>query len=408
MRPRLLRRASSEPARSRSEAAGPVGSDGDTPSAGRRRAAAGADEEARSILQQLDLAFTSRRTAGDDAARPHAGRRAPRRGRDRAAKKLRKEHDPVRADDVHRRVAADRPEPDRAGHAQLGQLRRDERPHRRARDPAEQRPVHPRRRAGRHLAVRRGDRDVVGRRRATRRRRRSARSRSRRRTTRSSTPAPARAPSRATRTSATASSSRPTAATPGRTSRTTSTSSGVAMSRIVVDPTEREPRLRGGPARPRRRAPHQPDRAHEVRRLGVEGRRRQLEAASRRSKDTLGATDLEIDPLNPKILYSSFWGDAIYKSTDGGKKWTPVMTASRSPTTRATQTRFSIAISHPSADERRHVLYAGFDWVDGDGHHQSRVFKSTNGGGSWTMLPGRLRRRHRRGLLRRRSAPTTT
>ena len=33
------------------------------------------------------------------------------------------------------------------------------------------------------------------------------------------------------------------------------------------------------------------------------------------------------------------------------------------------------------------MLYAGFDWVDADGYHKSRVFKSTNAAGSWTMLP---------------------
>ena len=38
-----------------------------------------------------------------------------------------------------------------------------------------------------------------------------------------------------------------------------------------------------------------------------------------------GATDLEMDPLNPSILYASFWGDAIYKSTDGGHTWAPIM-----------------------------------------------------------------------------------
>jgi hypothetical protein len=50
-------------------------------------------------------------------------------------------------------------------------------------------------------------------------------------------------------------------------------------------------------------------------------------------------------------------------------------------------TRFAISVSHPSAASPA-VLYAGFDWVDGDGHHPSRVFKSTNGGDSWTILPG--------------------
>ena len=29
----------------------------------------------------------------------------------------------------------------------------------------------------------------------------------------------------------------------------------------------------------------------------------------------------------------------------------------------------------------------GFDWVDATGPHLSRVFKSTNGAASWTILP---------------------
>ena len=48
-------------------------------------------------------------------------------------------------------------------------------------------------------------------------------------------------------------------------------------------------------------------------------------------KRVLGAKDPprrdrpRIDPQNPNVLYASFWGDAMYRSTDGGKKWTPIM-----------------------------------------------------------------------------------
>ena len=112
----------------------------------------------------------------------------------------------------------------------------------------------------------------------------------------------------------------------GERSRTTSTSTASRSSRIVVDPTNPDHVYVGGPARSRRRPPDEPARAHDS---SASGSRRT--AASSGSciqeapKDNLGATDLEIDPQNPKILYSSFWGDAIYKSTDGGKKWKPIM-----------------------------------------------------------------------------------
>ncbi|MDP9281365.1 MAG: hypothetical protein M3P38_04625 [Chloroflexota bacterium] len=98
-----------------------------------------------------------------------------------------------------------------------------------------------------------------------------------------------------------------------------------------------------------------------------------------------GATDLELDPRSPQTLYASFWGDAIYKSTNGGASWAPVMNGLPVANYAAHQTRFSIAISHPAGAGA--TLYAGFDWEDATGDHPSRVFKSTDGGANWVMLP---------------------
>ncbi|MFI5706718.1 hypothetical protein [Kribbella sp. NPDC051620] len=96
-----------------------------------------------------------------------------------------------------------------------------------------------------------------------------------------------------------------------------------------------------------------------------------------------GATDLEIDPRNPNVLYSSFWGDAIYKSTDAGRHWAPIMTGLPAVDYAATATRFSLGISHPAGHGT--VLYAGFNWSD----QPARVFKSTNEGASWSITaPG--------------------
>ncbi len=160
---------------------------------------------------------------------------------------------------------------------------------------------------------------------------------------------------------------------------------GVSMSRIVVDPTNADHvyaavlRGRGGA---RRVSPPDPTKfgVWESKDGGVNW------ALIQKVKDNFGATDLEMDPQNPLILYSSFWGDAIYKSTDGGKKWKQVMTGLPIADYAGAQTRFSIAISHPSPAGSG-TLYAGFDWIDGAGHHPSRVFKSTDGAASWTMLP---------------------
>jgi uncharacterized repeat protein (TIGR01451 family) len=103
-------------------------------------------------------------------------------------------------------------------------------------------------------------------------------------------------------------------------------------------------------------------------------------------KDSLGATDLEIDPLNSQILYSSFLGDAIYKSTNGGASWAKVMNGLPNALYESGQTRFSITIAHPSAASPA-VLYAGFDWYDAatGAHKGSRVFKSTDAAASWSI-----------------------
>jgi photosystem II stability/assembly factor-like uncharacterized protein len=102
---------------------------------------------------------------------------------------------------------------------------------------------------------------------------------------------------------------------------------------------------------------------------------------------TNGATDLELDPQTPSTMYASFWGDKIYKSTDAGVHWTPIMNGLPAGADyAAAQTRFSISLSHPEGQAA--VLYAGFDWIDADGHDQpAHVFKSTDEGASWAVLP---------------------
>jgi uncharacterized repeat protein (TIGR01451 family) len=101
-----------------------------------------------------------------------------------------------------------------------------------------------------------------------------------------------------------------------------------------------------------------------------------------------GATDIEIDPVSPNILYASFWADAMYKSTDGGHTWAPIMGGLPAGADYVTgATRFSIGLSHPAGHSA--VLYAGFDYFDANGNHQpGSIWKSTNEGASWAPLPG--------------------
>lgn len=161
---------------------------------------------------------------------------------------------------------------------------------------------------------------------------------------------------------------------------------GVATTRIVVDPTNPNhvyaavSRGRGG-ARRTSPAIHSRFGVWESKNGGADW------ALIQEVKDNLGATDLEIDPLNAQTLYSTFWGDAIYKSTNGGASWAKVMTGLPVADYAGNQTRFSIGISHPSAASPA-TLYAGFDWIDAAGkYHKSRVFKSIDAAASWTMLP---------------------
>ena len=133
---------------------------------------------------------------------------------------------------------------------------------------------------------------------------------------------------------------------------------GVSISRVVVDPTNANHlyvsvlRGRGGA---RRVTPplHSRFGIWESKDGGVSW------TLLREVPEANGATDLEIDPLNPSILYASFWGDAIYKSTDAGKTWAKIMNGFPAGADFAgAATRFSIAISHPSSAHPA-VLYAG-------------------------------------------------
>src|SRR5262249_6467473 len=105
-------------------------------------------------------------------------------------------------------------------------------------------------------------------------------------------------------------------------------------------------------------------------------------------QETNGATDIEIDPQSPNTLYASFWADAIYKSTDAGKHWSPIMTGFPAGADYVTpQTRFSISLSHPAGTAQA-VLYAGFDYNDAGGQRQpARIWKSTDAGAHWSILP---------------------
>ena len=105
------------------------------------------------------------------------------------------------------------------------------------------------------------------------------------------------------------------------------------------------------------------------------------------SDEIHGATDLVMDPQNPKVLWASFWGDGIYRSTDGGHTWASAMGTLPTGNFVEGGTRFSLGISHPSGSAAA-TVYTGFDYFDSsDAYHQSRIYKTTDDGVTWDATP---------------------
>ncbi len=103
------------------------------------------------------------------------------------------------------------------------------------------------------------------------------------------------------------------------------------------------------------------------------------------SKDA-GCVDLAMDPTNPRVLYASFWnvrrqpwtmdsggpGSGIWKSTDGGDSWTEITRNEGLP--RGTIGISGITVSPSNPDN----VYAIVEAEDGG------VFRSRDAGKSWT------------------------
>lgn len=104
--------------------------------------------------------------------------------------------------------------------------------------------------------------------------------------------------------------------------------------------------------------------------------------------DKAGAIDLVIDPVNPNNLYAGFWevyrkpwtlesggeGSGLFKSTDGGDTWTEITRSPGLP--RGMIGKVGITVSPVNPDR----LWAIIEAEDGG------VFRTDNGGRTWTKV----------------------
>ena len=103
-----------------------------------------------------------------------------------------------------------------------------------------------------------------------------------------------------------------------------------------------------------------------------------------------GATDLDIDPKNPDILYATLWShrrypdffdsglngnSGVYKSTDGGKTWNKI----HQGLPKETLGRMAIAVAPGNGE----VIYLTVECKSKEG---KGLYLSTDQGGSWTKV----------------------
>jgi len=113
--------------------------------------------------------------------------------------------------------------------------------------------------------------------------------------------------------------------------------------------------------------------------------------------DKAGAIDLALDPNNPRILYAGFWeasrtphslssggpGSGLFKSTDGGDSWTEISRRKGLP--QGVQGKIGVVVS-PAQPDR---VWAIVEADDGG------VFRSDDGGETWQKLNEDRRLRQR-------------
>jgi photosystem II stability/assembly factor-like uncharacterized protein len=96
--------------------------------------------------------------------------------------------------------------------------------------------------------------------------------------------------------------------------------------------------------------------------------------------DSGRVTSLAIDPANPRIIYMGGAEGGVWKSTNAGESWTPLG-----------DSQVSLAIGSIAIDPNNsNTIYVGTgeENFSGDSYYGAGILKSTNGGATWTQLPG--------------------
>ncbi len=91
-------------------------------------------------------------------------------------------------------------------------------------------------------------------------------------------------------------------------------------------------------------------------------------------------TALVVDPTNPNVVYLGAAQGGVWKTLDGGAMWTPL-----------TDTQASLAVGSIALDPSDpSIVYVGTgeESFSGDSYYGAGILKSTDGGSSWTHIPG--------------------
>jgi hypothetical protein len=91
-------------------------------------------------------------------------------------------------------------------------------------------------------------------------------------------------------------------------------------------------------------------------------------------------TALAVDPTNSSVVYLGAAEGGVWKTTNGGMSWTPL-----------TDTQASLAVGSIAIDPSNHnTIYVGTgeENFNGDAYFGAGILKSTDGGSTWTQVNG--------------------